>query len=82
MLLAALREALGKGDAESLRRHAHTLKSSLDLFGAAAARAAAEEIERLSGNGSLAETAPLAASLEARMTDVARAIRERAGGAS
>jgi signal transduction histidine kinase/DNA-binding response OmpR family regulator len=81
-LLAALREALGKGDAESLRRHAHTLKSSLDLFGAAAARAVAQEIEDFSRNGSLAEAAPLAASLETRMADVARAIRDRAGGAS
>ncbi|MCK6458452.1 MAG: response regulator [Planctomycetes bacterium] len=81
-LLAALREALDKGDAPAVRRHAHTLKSSLDLFGAARGKAAAEEIEKLSGNGSLAQAAPLAARLLDRMEEVTRAIRDRAGGAS
>jgi len=79
-LLKALREALSSGDAESLRRHAHTLKSSLDLFGAAAARATAEEIEELSRKGAFAEALPLAASLADRMEEVTRAIRDRAGG--
>ncbi|HEX5136333.1 MAG TPA: response regulator [Planctomycetota bacterium] len=78
-LLHALRDALDNGDAESLRRHAHTLKSSLDLFGAAAARATAEEIEELSRAGALAEALPLAASLADRMEEVTRAIRDRAG---
>jgi len=79
-LLKALRDALGAKDAAALRRHAHTLKSSLDLFGAAAARTTAERIEELSGNGSIEEVPPLATELEARVAAVSRELKARAGG--
>jgi PAS domain S-box-containing protein len=45
--LAALRESINGGDAASLRRHAHTLKSAVAMFGAADAIGAAEVLEKI-----------------------------------
>ena len=81
-LVQAIREAQGKGDAEALRRHAHTIKSSLDLFGAVEARAVAARIEELGHNGKTAEAADAARDLEAMVAEVLREIGARAGGAS
>jgi signal transduction histidine kinase/DNA-binding response OmpR family regulator len=81
-LVASIREAEGKGDAESLRRHAHTLKSSLDLFGAAAARAIALRIEELGHEGRTGEAAAAAGELEAKVVEVVREVKARAGGTS
>jgi HPt (histidine-containing phosphotransfer) domain-containing protein len=75
-LVASIRDAIGKGDVESLRRHAHTLGGSLDLFGAAAARATAGRLEEGATGGSEA----LAEELEAQVAAVTRELRARAGG--
>src|SRR5262249_27846518 len=53
-LLAELDDALARGELPRLRRVAHTLKSSLDLFGARAAFEAAWAMERLAQAGDLA----------------------------
>jgi len=81
-LVQAIREAQGEGDAEALRRHAHTIKSSLDLFGAAEARAVAARIEVLGHRGKTAEAAEAARELEAMVAEVLREIGARAEGTS
>jgi HPt (histidine-containing phosphotransfer) domain-containing protein len=70
------------GDAEALRRHAHTIKSSLDLFGASGARAVALRIEELGRDGKTGEAAEAAAEIEKKVLDVTRELRARAGGTS
>ncbi len=79
-LVAAIREAQGKGDAEALRRHAHTIKGSLDLFGAASARAVAVTVEEFAYDGKTDEAAETARELEAKVAEVVRELRARAGG--
>jgi CheY-like chemotaxis protein len=54
-LLAELDEALARGELPRLRRLAHTLKGSLELFGARAAFEAAWAMERLAQAGDLGE---------------------------
>jgi CheY-like chemotaxis protein len=54
-LLTELDEALARGELPRLRRLAHTLKGSLELFGARAAFEAAWTLERLAQAGDLAE---------------------------
>jgi HPt (histidine-containing phosphotransfer) domain-containing protein len=76
-LVRAIREAK---DAESLRRNAHTIKSSLDLFGAAVARATAFRLEELGRDGKVAEAGTAAAELDAQVAEVARAIAASNGG--
>jgi CheY-like chemotaxis protein len=44
-----MRAALGRGDAEGLRRAAHRMKSGFGMIGARAAMAAAEQLERDAG---------------------------------
>jgi len=79
-LLGSIRAALAAGDPESLARHAHTLKGSLDLFGAAKARATAQRLEDLSRNGAPEAVAPVAKELESQVVAVTRELRARAGG--
>jgi signal transduction histidine kinase/CheY-like chemotaxis protein/HPt (histidine-containing phosphotransfer) domain-containing protein len=69
-LLAALREAAGKGDATEVRRAAHTLKSSSAMLGARALSLACEELERLSRLGDVADAPARVAALEALYVDV------------
>jgi signal transduction histidine kinase/DNA-binding response OmpR family regulator len=78
-LVQAIRDAK---DAESLRRHAHTIKSSLDLFGAAAARETAFRLEELGREGRLEDAATAFAELDAQVAAVAGEIRSRNGGTS
>ena len=51
--VAALREAVEAGDAEAVRRHAHTLKGASANVGAEALRAAAYEVEKAGAAGDL-----------------------------
>ena len=73
-LLAALREAAGKGDATEVRRAAHALKSSSAMLGARALSRACEELERLSRLGNVADAPARVAALEALYVDVRPAL--------
>jgi HPt (histidine-containing phosphotransfer) domain-containing protein len=53
--LAALRAALGSGDAEAARRAAHTLKSNGATFGANRFADTCRRLEEIARTGSLAE---------------------------
>ncbi|MBM3907652.1 MAG: Hpt domain-containing protein [Gemmatimonadetes bacterium] len=53
VLLTALDAALAAGDVEAFRRHAHTMKSNADTFGATTLAALARELEEIARTGSL-----------------------------
>jgi two-component system sensor histidine kinase/response regulator len=63
----SVRDALAQGDAQKLRRAAHTLKGSVGVFGAHAAREAAERVEQLAAKGELGSAAEAVAQLEAEL---------------
>lgn len=75
-MLAALRQALQMGNAESFRRNAHSLKTNAHTFGAMALRALARDLEL---GGLPADNHGLAA-LEAAYAQAAAALKERIGG--
>src|SRR4029434_2121912 len=56
---AEVRAAVGRGDAEVLRRAAHGLKGSSGMFGARRLSAISAQIEMLSRQGALGDGAPL-----------------------
>jgi PAS domain S-box-containing protein len=62
-----LAEALAKGDARQLARAAHTLKGSVSTFGARAAHAVAEQLERQGREGDLTHAAETAARLDGEL---------------
>ncbi|WP_307722084.1 response regulator [Duganella callida] len=62
--LAALRQALAGGDAEQLRKTAHSLKSSSANVGALALAQRCKELEQLGRNHTTAGAAPLLADME------------------
>ena len=62
--LAGMREAIRNGDAERLRREAHSLKGSAYTVGAKSAGSICERIERLAVDGTLSEAEPLIAQVE------------------
>jgi two-component system sensor histidine kinase/response regulator len=61
--VAEIRRALASGDATSLRRAAHTIKSSARYFGAADVYQQAERLEMLAKQGELAPAAPVSDAL-------------------
>jgi len=73
-LLTALHDAAVKGDADGLRRAAHTIKSSSAMLGARALSAGCEELERLSRAGDVADAPARVAALEARYVEVERGL--------
>jgi HPt (histidine-containing phosphotransfer) domain-containing protein len=75
-MLAALRQALQAGNAESFRRNAHSLKTNAHTFGAMALGALARDLEL---GGLPADDRGLAA-LEAAYAQAAAALKERIGG--
>ena len=79
-MLAGLREALAKGDAESFRRTAHSLKSNATTFGALPLAAQAKALEH-GGMAPVREAngAPLDA-LEIEFARAADALTELARG--
>jgi HPt (histidine-containing phosphotransfer) domain-containing protein len=79
--LAAIRQALGAGDAEALRRAAHSLKSNSANFGAAALAELCQALEELGKAGSFVGAAGLAAQIEAGYEEARRALEAvRAAG--
>jgi len=63
-LVATLRRSLDVGDAEQLRRAAHTLKSNGATLGAAEFSAACRELEQCAKDGRLDEATPLIGKVE------------------
>jgi HPt (histidine-containing phosphotransfer) domain-containing protein len=68
--LAAIRAALGSGDAQALRAAAHAFKGSAGVFDADAIVAAARQLEQLGGQGDLTAAPPLVETLEARTREL------------
>jgi CheY-like chemotaxis protein/HPt (histidine-containing phosphotransfer) domain-containing protein len=71
---AEVRAAVGRGDAEMLRRVAHGLKGSSGMFGARRLSAISSQIEMLSRQGSLGDAGSLVSSLEEELEAVARVL--------
>ena len=69
-LLGDVRDAAGAADAVRVRRAAHTLKGSADVFGAASVVAAAQRLEAMGRNGDLSDAAAALAALEREMRRV------------
>ncbi|HWB11133.1 MAG TPA: PAS domain S-box protein [Pirellulales bacterium] len=67
LLLAAVREAVQRGDAPALRLSAHTLKGSLGNFAAARAVEAAKRLELMGKTGDLSDAAQALAVLETEL---------------
>ncbi|MBN1402237.1 MAG: Hpt domain-containing protein, partial [Anaerolineae bacterium] len=75
-LLAELSAALARGDAETFRRQAHSIKSSSATFGATAFAAQARELEYLGRDGALDQVGDRAERLAADYAEVERALKE------
>ncbi len=80
-LLAQLQEALARGDAESFRRSAHSIKSSSATFGALEFAAQARELEMIGKAGDLSGSGPKVELLVSAYTQVERSLRELQHGA-
>jgi HPt (histidine-containing phosphotransfer) domain-containing protein len=76
VMLAALRQALQAGNAESFRRNAHSLKTNAHTFGAMVLGALARELER----GGLPADDLGVAALEAAYEQAAAALKEHIDG--
>jgi two-component system sensor histidine kinase/response regulator len=63
-LLDELRQASAEGDAETLKRAAHTLKGAASNFGATAVMDAARDLETMGREGNLAGAAAVCGRLE------------------
>jgi HPt (histidine-containing phosphotransfer) domain-containing protein len=74
-LVAEMQTTAVTGDAATLRRAAHTLKSNSRTFGASALADFCQEIEERAATGKLDELAPLVARVVANYADVAAALR-------
>jgi HPt (histidine-containing phosphotransfer) domain-containing protein len=75
-LMAGMQDAIGRQDASALRRAAHTLKSSANVFAAKPVAAAAWRLETLGRAGTLAGAAEAWVALE---TAVAQLLPASAG---
>ena len=74
--LGAMEVALAEGDAEGLRRAAHSLKSNSATFGALTFSAQARELEMMAKQGDLHGAQTRVASLVAEYPQVERGLRE------
>ena len=74
-MLAGLRQALQRGNAEHFRRNAHSLKTNAHTFGALALGALARELEL----GGLPSDDRGVAALETAYAEVVVALKERIG---
>jgi HPt (histidine-containing phosphotransfer) domain-containing protein len=78
-LLAAIREAVGRGDAPGLRQAAHSLKGAASNLGASALADLCARLEAMGRAGSVAEADPLLPGVERQYDEVCAAL-EAAGG--
>lgn len=80
--IGALREALDRGDVETVRHQAHTLKGSAGHVGATAMQALVLEMEKAGQEGDLERTANLFPQLEQEFEKIKHSMRERLGPAN
>ncbi|MEJ2735467.1 MAG: Hpt domain-containing protein [Anaerolineae bacterium] len=76
-LLASMQEALASGEAPTLQRAAHSLKTGSASFGAVAFAAQCKELEELAKTGALAGAEEKLGAIEAAYTEVAAALQAR-----
>jgi HPt (histidine-containing phosphotransfer) domain-containing protein len=72
-LLAIMRAALARGDAEVLKQAAHTLKGSSSYLGAARLAALSAELVQCGRSGTLEEAGPLLTQMEQEFAQVRQA---------
>jgi HPt (histidine-containing phosphotransfer) domain-containing protein len=75
--LAGIAEALGAGDAETLRRVAHSLKGAVGNFDAPAVREPAAGLEEMGKTGRLAEAPGLLTRLDPALRELAAFLAEK-----
>jgi signal transduction histidine kinase/CheY-like chemotaxis protein/HPt (histidine-containing phosphotransfer) domain-containing protein len=80
-LLAALRHSLAEGDAQALRRGAHTLRSYGETFGAADFAQLCRQLEERGKSGELAGAAELVDAVEVEFGRLQEALAARRSGA-
>ena len=73
-LLAAIRESIARGDSQALARAAHSMKGTVESFGAQAAREAALRPEMMGRGGDLTQAAPACTALEQEVAHLGRAL--------
>jgi len=73
-LLAAIRESIARGDSQALARAAHSMKGTVESFGAQAAREAALRLEMMGRGGDLTQAAPACTALEQEVAHLGRAL--------
>lgn len=75
-LLATLRQSVGSGRSDDLRRAAHSLKSNSANLGAAALSALGKELEEIGRQGSVAGAAERLAEVETEFQGVKSALQK------
>lgn len=76
-LVTTVQRALAEGNADELRRAAHSIKSSSASFGALSYSALAREVEMMGKEGNLTAARPKVERLAADYALVERTLRER-----
>jgi len=69
-LMAAIRETVASGDAAALQQNAHTLKGSMQYFGAGRAMELAVQLEKMGGDDNLHGAGEILAALEMEMAQL------------
>jgi HPt (histidine-containing phosphotransfer) domain-containing protein len=73
-LLGRIREAIGAGDGDRLRRAAHTLRGAAGVLAAAAVQRLAGQLEDVGRSGRMADAAAVLAALEDRFGELLPAL--------
>jgi len=76
LMVQAVQEAMGAGNAAQLERAAHRLKGSVSIFGALEATEAALELENIGRRGDLQQAAGVWAALEKQIEGLRPALQE------
>jgi len=74
--LRGIKEAVRRGDAEALRKEAHTLKGSVGNFAAKQALAAAQRLEDMGRDGDLAKAGAACIALESQLARLTEELRK------
>ena len=72
-----IRQGLESGEGDTLKRAAHTLKSSAKLFGANDLSVCAQQIETLAGQGKITEVETILPELDSQLERVLVALNRR-----
>jgi two-component system sensor histidine kinase/response regulator len=80
--MGVLKEALDRGDAETVRHQAHTLKGSAGHVGATAMLAVVREMEKAGQEGDMERTTNLFPLLELEFEKIKHSMRDMSGPAN